>query len=101
MDLTVNEVRQTVLKDYGIDVSLNVIYQDEEFGLYEVKRDKDNNYRLYDEKTLETIILIALLRDIGVAREKIQAVLDGDSSIALERLKQLGSSMPELKRRLK
>lgn len=98
---TIQDVRQEILKELNLDVSDDTIRRDEIVGLFESKRDKDNDYRLYTDEVIDTIKYIALLKDIGIPRERVKEVLDGNKELIWERLNQLSNiSMPKLKIRI-
>ena len=101
MKYTVQDVRQEILKEFGIDISADTIRRDGLVGLYEVGREEDNNYRIFHSKDVKMIKYISLLRDLGIPREKIKQVLDGDKQLVWERMNQLiNVTIPSLKARL-
>lgn len=102
MSKTINEVRAEILKEFGIDVSTDVIRRDQAFGLYEVPRDENNNFRQFSDEAVERIKLIALLRQIGIEREDIKKiVVEGKKEIAWEKMNHLTNvAIPMVKGRL-
>jgi len=97
MDKTIGEVRQEILKEYGIDISKETIRRDEELGIFSLTRDKENDYRVFTEGDVITIKFLALLREIGVSREKFKEILEGNQKVVWERLEILERLMPKVR----
>lgn len=95
---TVQDVRQEILDELKIDISTETIRRDQDVGLFEVRRDKENNYRVYSDEDVRVIKYIALLKDVGVPREKIKEVLEGDHELVWKRINQLSNiTIPNLR----
>lgn len=99
-DKTVQEVREQIWREVHIDVSDDIIRRDGLDGtdnqLYKVEKD-ESGYRRFNEEDVATIKFIALLRDIGISRDKIKDILDGDIQLIWDRINQLNNhTLPNL-----
>lgn len=95
--MTVKEVQQEVIKELGIDLSIDTIRRDGNMELVSPSR-ADNNYRDYNDFDVTRIKLITLLRDVGIPRGKISIILKGDTTMLWERVKRLTfMTIPTLK----
>lgn len=75
----------------------------EEIGILQSIRDEDSKYRFYDEKAIERLEQILLLRKLQLPVKDIQKIfLSGDISIAVDaftrKLKKIRSDMKELEK---
>ncbi len=88
----IQEVREILLQELETDISADTIRRDCELGIIECERNEDNDYRVFDDKTVDTIKLITLFRSVGIPREKIKDVLDGNYDVianAIEKLERV------------
>lgn len=98
---TIGEVRQQILQEFHIDETADIIRRDHRSGIFNVTRDKLNNFRLFSDDDTEKMKIIALLRDIGIEKCKFKQVLDGEKQLVWDRINQLVNiTIPGIKARL-
>lgn len=67
--------------EHTIGLSKKSIRYYEENGLLKPKRNKDNDYRIYDEEDINQLKKIKFLRELGVPIKELQELTKGNLSL--------------------